>query len=166
MSNHECAAPLRRRMFAASAICAIASLCAAAENAADPRQQTEPTGGGPPEDRMAVVAVLREYLRVTDEQREASISAAFHPTALLMSATRAGELKAMTQVEWWQRISRPRSAPLRRVRSIRHVDVVGLAAIARIDIVNGATSSTDYLTLLRLADGWRIVNKILSSPLG
>jgi hypothetical protein len=165
MTKLECAAPSRRRILSASAACLVASLCAHAESASDARQESEPAGDGPPEDRRAVIAVLHEYLRVFDEQRESSISAAFHPAALLMSATRTGELKAMTLTEWWTRISRPRSTPLRRVSAIRQVDVVGAAAVARIDIVTGDARSTDYLMLLRLADGWRIVSKTLSSTL-
>lgn len=130
------------------------------------RAQTSVTGGGPSEDRAAVTAVLREYLRVTDEQSQASIARAFDPSALLMSVTRSGKLNALTQAAWWQRISGPRVGLLRRTSTIRHLDVAGAAAIARIDIVTGDSSSTDYFTLLRVESGWRIVNKVLSSTIG
>jgi hypothetical protein len=156
-----------RRMFSLNSLAGVTLvlLGGAGSGVATAQEHAAFTGGGPSEDRTAVAAVLREYLRVTDEQSQASIARSFHPTALLMSATQGGELYALTQAAWWQRVSRPRSAPIRRQSTIRHIDVVGAAAIARIDIVTGDSRSTDYLTLLRLADGWRIVNKALSSAI-
>jgi hypothetical protein len=44
--------------------------------------------------------------------------------------------------------------------------VVEAAAIARVDITDArGSTSTDLFTLLKTAQGWRIVNKVLSSPL-
>jgi len=123
-------------------------------------------GGGAAEDRAAIEAVLRTYLAVMDEQSEADIAKSFHPDAFLMSVKRSGELNAMTQATWWQRISRPGAGRVERTSTIRYIDVVGPAAMARVDVARSDSSSTDFFTLLRLSDGWRIVNKVVSSVIG
>ena len=136
-----------------------------------PRAETKVVGDviggtGPAEDRAAIEAVLRTYLRVMDEQSEASIAQSFHPAALLMSVKGSGELNPMTQSAWWERISRPGVGRVGRTSTIRHIDVVGAAAMARVDVARGGSSSTDFFTLLRLKEGWRIVNKVVSSVIG
>lgn len=123
-------------------------------------------GAGPADERAAVLETLLSYLRVTDEQSASSIPRAFHPVASLMSVTPAGGVATLSQDAWWERVSRPRTEPLRRISVVRLIDVEGQAAIARIDISTGRLTSTDFLTLLKTRDGWRIVNKILSIPLG
>jgi len=138
----------------------LAVLIVLASSAPAQTDLTRLPGGGPAQDRAAVEATLRAYLRVTDEQDQASIAKAFHPSAFLMSVTGTGELRAMAQDTWWGRVSRGR---IQRTSSIREIDVTGAAAIARVDITTGTSSSTDYFTLLKLADGWRIVNKVVSS---
>jgi hypothetical protein len=123
-------------------------------------------GAGPVDERTAVVKVLQDYLRVTDFHDRAAIEKSFHPTALLGSVTASGALKAMTQDEWWDRVSRiPANTPPRQ-SAITLVEVVNAAAVARIDITDAkGNTSTDLFTLLKVADGWRIVNKVLSTPL-
>jgi hypothetical protein len=124
------------------------------------------SGTGPADERAAVIQVLREYLRVTDFQDRDAIGKSFHPTAVLSSVTAGGALKLMTQDEWWERVSRiPKDTPPRK-SVITLVEVVNAAAMARIDITDArGNTSTDLFTLLKTAQGWRIINKVLSSPL-
>ncbi len=124
------------------------------------------SGGGPVEERATVVKVLQDYLRVTDFQDREAIGKSFHPTAVLSSVTAGGALKLLTQDEWWERVSRlPKDIPVRK-SVISFVEVVNAAAMARIDITDAkGNTSTDLFTLLKTAQGWRIINKVLSSPL-
>lgn len=124
-------------------------------------------GGGPTTDRLAVLQILKIYLTVTDDKSESAIRASFHPTAYLMSVSKKGGLRTLTQDFWWERVSRiPEDTPVREFR-FRLIDVSGHAAVARIDIKNGVSgnTSTDYINLQKVAAGWRIVNKTLSSPI-
>lgn len=132
----------------------------------DALAQAQAPGAGPEEERAAVAEVLRQYLRVTDFRDRSAIARSFHPAAVLNSASRAGTLKAMTQDEWWDRVSRiPADTPPRQSKVVL-IEVVGVAAMARIDITDArGNSSSDLLTLQKTADGWRIVNKVLSVPL-
>ena len=124
------------------------------------------SGGGPADERAAVVQVLREYLRVTDFQDREAIGKSFHPTAVLSSVTAGGALKLMTQDEWWERVSRiPKDAPPRK-SVITLIEVVNAAAAARIDITDAkGNTHTDFFTLQKTGSGWRIINKVLSNPL-
>lgn len=124
-------------------------------------------GGGPKSERLAVLETLKAYLTVTDARNAAAIARSFHPTALLTSVSRQGALRSLTQDFWWERVSGiPGDSPPRS-STVLIIDVSGHAAIARIDIANGAdgTTSTDYFNLQKVAAGWRIVNKTLSVPL-
>lgn len=83
-----------------------------------------------------------------------------------MSVTAGGDVVAMSQAAWWARVSRIPAGAIVRSSVARIIDVAGRAAIARVDISSGGSTFTDYFNLLRTRDGWRIVNKTLSSPLG
>lgn len=129
-------------------------------------QLSSVAGNGPKEERAAVQKVLQDYLRVTDERSREAIARSFHPTAMLNSVTSSGVLRAMTQDEWWDRVSRiPTDTPPRKSR-VSLIEVSQSAAVARIDIVDGrGNNSSDMFTLQKTAAGWRITNKVLSAPL-
>lgn len=124
-------------------------------------------GSGPEEDRLEILKTLKIYLTVTDDQNKAAIQKSFHPVAVLMSVSGNGALRTLTQDFWWERISKIPADTPDRINVFKIIDVSGHAAIARIDITNvvRGTTSTDYLNLQKVADGWRIVNKTLSSPI-
>lgn len=124
-------------------------------------------GGGPEEERRAVLRTLEIYLTVTDEKDASAIARSFHPTAFLMSVSRDGALRALTQDFWWERVSQIPDDQPPRISEVLIIDVSGHAAIARIDIANGVNGSvsTDYLNLQKTGAGWRIVNKTLSNPI-
>ncbi len=155
-----------RRRFIVGAICGGTSFAAARAAPARAGALDGISGSGTDEDRLAIFQVLQDYLRVTDERDEAGIGKAFHPLAALMSVTAAGDVVALTQAAWWARVSRIPAGGVRRRSVVRIIDAAGRAAIARVDISSGANESTDYFNLLRTGDGWKIVNKVLSSPLG
>jgi hypothetical protein len=110
-------------------------------------------------DKEAIKRVVQQYLDVTDKKDFDSIKKAFHPDAKLLSVGKIG-LNQMTQEEWWQRISRI-PGKVERTSNIVMIDVTGLAAVVKIDFGR----STDYLSLLKVNDEWKIVNKILSTKL-
>jgi hypothetical protein len=124
-------------------------------------------GGGPEADRLAVLQTLKIYLTVTDDKIESAIRNSFHPTAYLMSVSAKGALRSLTQDFWWERVSRISEDTPVRESKVLIIDVSGHAAIARIDIKNGASgdTTTDYFNLQKVAAGWRIVNKTLSEPI-
>lgn len=123
-------------------------------------------GTGADPDRAAVLATLRTYLRVTDDLDQSAVAASFHPEAHLVALTKAGSVGSMTQEVWWERVSQIPPGTVKRQSIVKFIDVEGNAAIARIDFTTGSARTTDYLSLLRTRAGWRIVNKILATPIG
>jgi hypothetical protein len=107
-------------------------------------------------DHEAITELIAAYVSVTDEKNHDAIARAFHDTATLLSVSQ-GRLRQMSQDEWWSRVSTLSGNP-RRAYTVPLLDIVGLAAVARVDF---ATSS-DYLILLKLDGTWKIVQKTLS----
>ena len=114
----------------------------------------------PNEEKQNILKVISQYLRVTDYKDSSAISKSFHPNAKLMSVTATGELKEMTQTEWWARLSRI-SNPVVRKSKVTVLDISGITASVRVEL----ETSTDIITLLKFDTGWRIVNKTLSVAL-
>jgi hypothetical protein len=110
-------------------------------------------------DQAAIKVVVQQYLDVTDKKDAESIKKAFHADAKLLSVGKNG-LNQMTQEEWWQRVSRI-PGKVERTSKIALIDVKGIAAVVRIDFER----STDYLSLLKINDEWKIVYKTLSTKL-
>ena len=84
---------------------------------------------------------------------------AFHPTARMTYMADTG----MVTVPITEYIARMRAAN-RTVadtfpRKIAMLDVVGTAGVGRIDMTLGTSTISDYMTVLKFADGWKIVNK-------
>jgi len=110
-----------------------------------------------PSDKAAIENVIKLYLTVTDLKDSTAISKAFHPDAKLMSVGKNGELKQMTQAEWWQRLSRI-TTPVVRKSNITILAISGVAATVKVEF----GTSADHISLLKINEEWKIVNKTLS----
>ena len=91
----------------------------------------------------------------------------FHPD-FKMFVLRDGALTTLTLDEWAGRIekgARERTGPAPQIRAeFPIVDVTSNTAVARVEIHrDGKHIFTDYLSLYRFADGWKIVGKIFQS---
>ncbi|MEO8029023.1 MAG: nuclear transport factor 2 family protein [Bryobacteraceae bacterium] len=85
----------------------------------------------------------------------------FLPSANLYFPNDKGELQILPSPEFLDRVAK--STGPKAKRKLISLDVVGRLANAKISApgANGATV-TDYLSLLKLADGWKIVAKTFS----
>jgi len=89
----------------------------------------------------------------------------FHPMFVMFSL-RNGELSKTSIDEWTAGIEkakkeRPDQAMPKTTHEFTMVDVAGDAAVARIEIFkNGKHVFTDYMSLYRCPDGWKIVGKV------
>ena len=91
----------------------------------------------------------------------------FHPD-FRMFMLREGALTTLTLDEWAARVekgAKERTGPAPRIRAeFPLVDITDNAAVARVEIHrDGKHIFTDYLSLYRFADGWKIVGKIFQS---
>jgi len=77
-----------------------------------------------------------------------------------------GTMSAVTRDDWAGRIEKaaanPNAPKLPAVKyEFTQVDVQGTAAIARVELWrDGVLTFTDYLSLYKFPDGWKIVGKI------
>ena len=99
-------------------------------------------------------------LTVTDNKDSSAIAQAFYPEAKLMSVTKSGALKQMTQAEWWGRISQITNPKVRK-NKITILDITGVSAVVKVEF----ETSSDHISLLKMNNEWKIVNKTLSTIL-
>lgn len=112
-----------------------------------------------PEEEAAVRVPLEAYLRGHATGDSAAFRRAFWPQARLWSV-RDGQLATRTADEYIGGASgRPAADEARRRRRIVSVQVAGTAAIAVIELDYPAVHFVDYMTLLKVGDEWRIINK-------
>lgn len=84
---------------------------------------------------------------------------AFLPSAHIESM-REGQLTSWPLEVYCQRFkNQPAADESSRHRSLDWIEVVGSAACARVSLVHGANTFTDYFLLLKTAEGWKIANK-------
>ena len=111
-------------------------------------------------DEAGVRAAVEHYLRGHATGDGANHRLAFHPEAKLFWI-REGQLATRTSEEY---IAGSRGTPApdeaQRKRRIDFVDITGNAAIAKVTLDYPDATLTDYMSLLKIGDEWKIVNKI------
>ncbi len=113
-------------------------------------------------DRQQIEAVLQVYLDGLYENDPKKIAMAFHPVSHLFSVA-DGKLVDLPREAWFERMNgRPsaKSQGLPRQDWIVTIDQSGPAtAFVKVNCQLPPRYFTDYLTLTKLEDGWRIVSK-------
>jgi hypothetical protein len=85
---------------------------------------------------------------------------AFHPEAKVM-AFRDGKLTNMTAEEFASRFNgKPAADEAQRKRRIESVEITGNAGVGKIVLDYPTVTFTDYMSLLKVGDEWKIVNKV------
>jgi len=113
----------------------------------------------PAADSAAVRVPLEAYLRGHATGDSAAFRRAFWKEARLWYVAN-GQLATRTADEYIGGASgRPAADESRRKRRIVSVEIAGNAAIATIELDYPAVRFVDYMTLLKVGDEWRIINK-------
>ena len=118
-------------------------------------------------DSEAVISTIEEaYVKGIHIERDIpAVKEGFHED-FRMSMLRGGALTHMSIAEWIgaieKSIERDPSPPRHETRwEFPMVDVTGDAAVAKVEIFRDGTHIySDYLSLYRFEDGWKIVSKI------
>jgi hypothetical protein len=85
---------------------------------------------------------------------------AFHTDAKVM-AFRDGKLMNMTSEEFASRFNgKPAQDEAQRKRRIESVEITGNAGVGKIVLDYPTITYTDYMSLLKIGDEWKIVNKV------
>jgi len=121
------------------------------------------------EERRAIESVIRTaYIEGVHVKGDpALMRKGFHPD-FRMFMLKDGALTTITLDEWAGRIekaAKERTGPAPQIRAeFPLVDITNSEAVARVEVHrDGKHIFTDYLSLYKFADGWKIVGKIFQS---
>ena len=110
-------------------------------------------------EEMAVCTAIEQYFLGHARDDAAPMRRAFLPTAHIESM-RDGVFTSWTLDVYCERFKgQPAVDEDTRRRRIDWLQVAGNAACARITLVHGTTTFTDFFVLLKTAESWRIANK-------
>ena len=113
----------------------------------------------PRSEETGVRACIEHYFRGHATGNGEHYRRAFHPDAKLFFM-RDGQMTQWTLDEFVGRASgRPAPDEAQRQRRIESIDITGNAAVAKIVLDYPQVTFTDYMSLLKVGDEWKIVNK-------
>ena len=107
----------------------------------------------------AVRETVQHYLNGLKHNDVESLKRAFYPEAKLFFVKR-DQLSQLTQDEWYKGFVASAGQEEKGDLQITAVDITGNAASVKVVEVYEKSKYTDYLSLLKFAGGWKIVNKI------
>jgi hypothetical protein len=116
-------------------------------------------------EQEAVSKAVNDYIHGYLEQDAPRLRRAFHADSKLM-AVEDGAVDAAATAAWFDRIEKKRGeggGPLAARHQLLGIDLTDSAAVAKVRLDFGSHVFTDYLSLLKTSDGWRIVNKVYTS---
>jgi hypothetical protein len=115
-------------------------------------------------DEAAIRQTVQYYFDGGKNRDSLTLRKAFHPDARMLFA-RDGKLVVVPIGEYITRVGSERLKPGEvdsTDRKVVSVDVVGDAAVARIELKQSQALLTDYMSLLKVDGRWLIVNKIFT----
>jgi len=116
-------------------------------------------------DEQDVRETVQHYLNGLKHNDVESLKRAFYPEAKLFFVKK-DQLGQLTQDQWYKGFAASAGQEEKGDLQITAVDITGNAASVKVVEVYEKTKYTDYLSLLKFAGGWKIVNKIyVAEPL-
>ena len=110
-------------------------------------------------EELAACLPIEQYFQGHAHDDASYMRQAFLPTAHIESM-REGVFTSWPLDIYCERFGgKPAADESTRRRSIDWIEVAGSAASARVTLVHGAITFTDYFVLLQTQDGWKIANK-------
>ena len=115
-------------------------------------------------DEAAIRQTVQYYFDGGKNRDSLTLRKAFHPEARMLFA-RDGKLVLVPIGEYITRVGSERLKPGEvdsTERKVVSVDVVGDAAVAKLELKRPSALLTDYMSLLKVDGRWLIVNKIFT----
>lgn len=115
-------------------------------------------------DEAAIRLTVQYYFDGGKHRDSLTLRKAFHPDARMLFA-RDGKLAVVPIGEYITRVGSEQLEPGEvdsTERKVVSVDVVGDAAVAKLELKRPNTILTDYMSLLKVDGRWLIVNKIFT----
>ena len=115
-------------------------------------------------DEAAIRQTVQYYFDGGKNRDSLTLRKAFHPEARMLFA-RDGKLVVIPIGEYITRVGSEKLKPGEvdsTERKVASVDVVGDAAVAKVELKRPGSLVTDYMSLLKVDGRWLIVNKIFT----
>jgi hypothetical protein len=113
----------------------------------------------PPADDTAVKQAIEKYAKSTDDKDGSGVESVFYKEALIYSVNKFNnKVSEMTLDEYVDGIKKGRFGGWERDLSIESVDVYGNTAVAKVMLKDAKLKQTEYLSLVKMDDGWKIVS--------
>lgn len=115
-------------------------------------------------DEAAIRQTVQHYFDGGRNRDSLALRKAFHPEARMLFA-REGKLVVVPIGEYITRVGSEKLEPGEvdsTQRKVVSVDVVGDAAVAKLELKRAGALLTDYMSLLKVDGRWLIVNKIFT----
>jgi Putative lumazine-binding len=106
----------------------------------------------------ALTTVVEHYFAAHRERSGQKLSEAFHPSALMFWLDELGQLRSMSQFGWRTRLQQAEHDDTEQSTLLR-VDLAPRSAVAVADVIRKGRRYRDYLLLMKLNAGWKIVGK-------
>jgi putative lumazine-binding protein len=108
----------------------------------------------------AVREAVQHYLHGLKFNDVDSLKLAFYPEAKLFWVKKDKQLGQLTQEQWYKGFAPSAGKEEKGDLQIAAVDITGNAASVKVIEIYENSKYTDYLSLLKLDGGWKIVGKI------
>ncbi len=118
--------------------------------------------GQMPNDEASVRATVETYLHGLKFNDVESFKRAFNPEAKLFFVRKNGELGQLTQEQWYKGFAASAGKEEHGELRIAAVDITGKAASVKVIETYPDSTYTDYVSLLKLSNEWKIVNKVFT----
>ncbi len=115
-----------------------------------------------PNEEASVRATVETYLHGLKFNDVESFRKAFYPEAKLFFVRKNGELGQLTQEQWYKGFAANAGKEEQGGLRIAAVDITGKAASVKVIETYPDSIYTDYVSLLKLGDEWKIVNKVFA----
>jgi hypothetical protein len=106
----------------------------------------------------AVTTVVERYFSAHRERSGQKLSEAFHPGSLVFWLDEQGQLRSMSQFGWRNKLQQATPDTTEQSTLLR-IDLAPNSAVATADVVRNGKRYRDYLLLMKLNAGWKIVGK-------
>ena len=114
----------------------------------------------PSAEDAAIRAAIDNYFKGHATGDGSNFAKVFHPDSKLFWVGADGALMQRTSADYIKGASgKPPADEAQRKRRIASIDVTGNAAMVKVVLDYPATTFTDYMSMLKIAGEWKIVNK-------
>jgi len=110
-------------------------------------------------DDAAVKQAIEKYAKSTDDKDGSGVSSVFHKDAVVYSVNQFNnKVTEMSLAEYVDEIKKGKFGGWERELTIQSVDVYGNTAVAKVLLKDSKLKQTEYLSLVKMDGGWKIVS--------